>query len=237
MVGIGPGSIQRMTKEAEQVLGQVQLIVGYSVYVDLIKENFSNKEFYTTPMRQEKERCLYALEKAENGITTAVICSGDGGIYGLSGLLHELAVDFHKVEIKVIPGVTAAISGGAVLGAPIGHDFAVISLSDLLTPWEKIEKRLKAAAEGDFIVCIYNPSSHKRKDYLQKACDILLQYKPENTVCGYVRNIGRDGEEAATCSLLQLRDQQVDMFTTVYIGNIQTKEIGTKMVTPRGYEV
>jgi precorrin-3B C17-methyltransferase len=139
------------------------------------------------------------------------------------------------VDIEVVSGVTAAISGGAVLGSPMTHDFAVISLSDLLTPMEKIVKRLRCAAEGDFAIALYNPSSKKRADYLQKACDILLEYRSGDTVCGIVRNIGREGQESRVLTLDELRNTQVDMFTTVFIGNSETKNIGGKMVTPRGY--
>ena len=139
------------------------------------------------------------------------------------------------MELLLIGGVTAATGGALVLGAPLMHDFAVISLSDLLTPWEKIEKRLSFAAEADFVICLYNPPSRKRKDYLQKACDLVLKYQSPETVCGYVKNIGREGEEGHVLSLLELRDTQADMFTTVWIGNSQTKQIGGKMVTPRGY--
>jgi precorrin-3B C17-methyltransferase len=164
-----------------------------------------------------------------------MICSGDAGVYGMSGLMLEIGKEYPQVEVEVIPGVTAAIGGAAVLGAPLIHDFALISLSDLLTPWEKIEKRLLLASEADFVICLYNPSSKKRHDYLQKACDLMLQHKAPDTVCGLVWNIGREGEEAKVLSLKELRDTQVDMFTTVFIGNSQTREIDGKMVTPRGY--
>ena len=147
------------------------------------------------------------------------------------------AGDNVEVEIQVVAGVTAALSGGAVLGAPLGHDFCVISLSDLLTPWEVIEKRLRCAAWGDFCLCLYNPSSHKRADYLAKACDILLaEGKSPDTVCGWVRNIGREGQSAQVLSLKELRDAKLDMFTTVFIGSSTTQEISGRMVTPRGYE-
>lgn len=164
-----------------------------------------------------------------------MICSGDAGVYGMSGLMLEIGVDYPEVEVEVIPGVTAATGGAAVLGAPLIHDFALISLSDLLTPWEKIEKRLLLASEADFVICLYNPSSHKRKDYLQKACDLMLQHKAPETVCGLVQNIGREGETYHILTLQELRDTQVDMFTTVFVGNSMTKEINGKMVTPRGY--
>ena len=235
VVGIGPGGQDYMTFEAMQVMKDSDLIVGYGVYIDLVRPLFPEKEYLTTPMMQEVERCRMAVEAACEGQTVAMISSGDAGVYGMAGPVLELA-EGKDVEVEVVAGVTAALSGGAVLGAPLTHDFAVISLSDLLTPWEKIEKRLDAAASADFCIAIYNPSSHKRADYLQKACDILLRHKAPETVCGTVRNIGREGECCAIMTLQELRDTKVDMFTTVFIGNSQTKNIGGRMVTPRGYK-
>lgn len=237
VVGIGPGEAQKMTLEARSVLDSCQVIAGYQVYVDLIREDYQDKEYIVTGMTKEKERCHLALNAADAGKTTAVVCSGDAGVYGMAGILMELGEAYPAVEIQVIPGVSAALSGSALLGAPLGHDFAVISLSDLLTPWEKIEKRLAGAAMADFVICLYNPASRKRKDYLQRACDIIMQYQPETTVCGYARNIGREGEEYRILSLKELRGSQVDMFTTVFIGNSMTRRIGDKMVTPRGYRM
>lgn len=236
VVGIGPGNYEQMTIEAYNVLKSCDIIVGYTVYVDLVKEHFSDKEFLTTPMTREVERCELAFEKAAQGYTTAMICSGDAGVYGMSGLILEIGQRYKQVETCIIPGVTAALSGAGVLGAPLIHDFAVISLSDLLTPMEKIEKRLECAAMSDFVICLYNPSSKKRHDYLQRACDIVLQHASKDTVCGYVKNIGRAGEESVILTLKELRECNVDMFTTVFIGNSQTKEINGKMVTPRGYK-
>lgn len=235
VVGIGPGEYEQMTIRAVKALESCDVIIGYTVYVDLVREHFAGKEFLTTPMKQEVERCRMAFEKAEEGKTTAMICSGDAGVYGMSGLMLEIGQEYPDVEVECIPGVTAAIGGAAVLGAPLIHDFALISLSDLLTPWEKIEKRLLAAAAADFVICLYNPSSKKRHDYLQKACDLMMKYKSPDTICGTVSNIAREGEEAHVMTLKELRDTQVDMFTTVFIGNSQTKEINNKMVTPRGY--
>ena len=235
VVGIGPGGQDYMTFEAMQAMKDSDLIVGYGVYIDLVKPLFPEKEYLTTPMKQEVERCRMAVEAACAGRTVAMISSGDAGVYGMAGPVLELA-EGKDVEVEIVAGVTAALSGGAVLGAPLTHDFAVISLSDLLTPWEKIEKRLDAAASADFCITIYNPSSHKRADYLQKACDILLRHKAPETVCGTVRNIGREGECCAIMTLQELRDTKVDMFTTVFIGNSQTKNIGGRMVTPRGYK-
>lgn len=237
VVGIGPGSYEEMTIRAAEALKNCDTIVGYTVYVDLVRDHFPGKEFLTTPMTKEVERCELAFAQAAEGKTVAMICSGDAGVYGMSGLMLEIGERYPEIPVEVIPGVTAAVGGASVLGAPLIHDFAVISLSDLLTPWEKIEKRLSAAAEADFVICLYNPSSRKRHDYLQKACDLVLAHRPGNTVCGLVRNIGREGEEHRVLSLAELRDTQVDMFTTVFLGNSQTKEEGGRMVTPRGYRL
>lgn len=236
VVGIGPGNYEKMTIEASETLKKCDVIAGYTVYIDLVKNHFGDKEFLSTPMKREKERCVLAFEKANEGKTVAMICSGDAGVYGMAGLIYELSEQYPKTSIEVIPGTTAAISGAAVLGAPLIHDFCLISLSDLLTEWSLIEKRLDMASQGDFVICLYNPSSIKRHDYLQKACDIMLQSKSADTVCGIVRNIGREGEEMEIMDLKTLRDTKVDMFTTCFIGNSQTKVIGGKMVTPRGYK-
>lgn len=235
-VGIGPGDREFFTEEAVHALQQADVIAGYTVYVDLVKDLFPEKETFTTPMKQEIERCRWAIETAREGRSVAMVCSGDAGIYGMAGLLFELADQYGDVDIVVVSGVTAANSGAAVLGAPIGHDFCLISLSDLLTPWEVIEKRLRCAAEADFAICLYNPKSKKRADYLAKACDIMMEFKDADTVCGWVRNIGRDGQESNITTLAELKDEPIDMFTTVFIGSKTTKVIGGKMVTPRGYE-
>ena len=235
VVGIGPGSYEKMTIEAAEALRESDVIIGYTVYIDLVKKHFAGKEFMSTPMRKETERCIMAFDEASKGKTVSMICSGDAGVYGMAGLMYEVGEKYPDVELEIIPGVTAAMAGAAVLGAPLIHDFCLISLSDLLTPIEKIEKRLLAAAEGDFVVCLYNPSSKKRHDYLMKACDILMKYKSPDTICGTVENIGRDGETVKTMTLRELRDTQADMFTTVFIGNSQTKLINGNMVTPRGY--
>ena len=236
VVGIGPGDAAGMTVRAVQALQEAQVIAGYQVYVDLIRPLYLDKEYIVTPMRQETERCRLAIDAALAGKTTAMVCSGDAGVYGMSGLVLELAEDRPDIDVEVVPGVTASLSGGEVLGAPLGHDFAVISLSDLLTPWEKIEKRLECAAGGDFCIALYNPASRKRADYLQRACDILLRHANPETVCGVARNIGRDGEAYRILSLRELRDYAADMFTTVFIGNSQTRAVDGRMVTPRGYE-
>ena len=235
-VGIGPGGRDYFTEEAMQTLQAADVIAGYTVYVDLVRDLFPDKETFSTPMKQEIERCRWAIETAQSGKNVAMVCSGDAGVYGMAGLLFELADQYEGVDVQVVSGVTAAMSGAAVLGAPIGHDFCLISLSDLLTPWELIEKRLRCAGEGDFAICLYNPRSKKRADYLDKAVAILLEHKSPDTVCGWVKNIGREGQEYRIVSLRDLPGEPVDMFTTVFIGSESTRRIGNRMVTPRGYQ-
>lgn len=235
VTGIGPGSLSQMTLQAIEILKECQVIAGYTVYVDLIRPYFPHKEYVSTAMTKESDRCRMAFSEADKGKCVAMICSGDSGVYGMAGLILQLAPEYPEVSVTVVPGVTAALSGGAVLGAPLGHDFAVISLSDLLTPMDIIENRLKCAAQADFAICIYNPSSKKRAGYLKKACEILLEYREADTVCGLVRNIGREGETMEIMTLSTLYDRQTDMFTTVFVGNSLTKEIEGRMVTPRGY--
>ena len=172
VVGLGPGGADGMTLRAQKTLEKSDVIVGYTVYIDLIRAQFPEKEYLSTPMRKEVDRVRLALETAAQGRTVALVCSGDAGVYGMSGLCEELLPQYPGVELETVPGVSAVLSGAAILGAPLMHDFAVISLSDLLTPWEKIEKRLENAAAADFVICLYNPSSHKRKDYLKRACEI-----------------------------------------------------------------
>ena len=236
VVGIGPGGVVGMTQEARMALERADVLCGYTVYIELVRDLFPNKEIYTTPMRRELDRCRWALERAVEDKTVVLICSGDAGIYGMASPLLEMAADFPDVEVEIIPGVTAALSGAALLGAPLGHDFCVISLSDLLTPWEVIERRLNCAARGDFAVCLYNPSSKKRTDHLRRACDILLRYRAPDTPCGWTRNIGRKKQETRLLTLTQLREEQVDMLTTVFVGNSATEVLNDRLVTPRGYQ-
>ncbi|MCD7835505.1 MAG: precorrin-3B C(17)-methyltransferase [Lachnospiraceae bacterium] len=233
VVGIGPGDRSYLTARASEALEGAEVIAGYTVYTELIKKYYPDKEYIVTPMTKERERCVLALEAADGGRITAMVCSGDAGVYGMAGLILELACDYPKVDVEIVPGVTAALSGAALLGAPIGHDFAVISLSDILTPWEKIEKRLRMAAQGDFCIVLYNPSSRRRSGYLKRACDILLEYMSGATVCGYVRSIGREGEESRVLSLSELAETEADMFTTVFIGSMSTALMNDKMVTKR----
>ena len=236
VIGLGPGGGADLTGRARAALEGCDLIVGYTAYIELVRPDFPEKEVLSTGMRREVDRCRAAVEAALTGKNVAVVCSGDSGVYGMAGLIYEVAQEYDPIEIEVVPGITAACGGAAVLGAPLTHDFAVISLSDLLTPWEKIERRLTAAAQADFVICLYNPSSKNRPDYLQRACDILLERKNPETPCGWVRNIGREGQSARVLSLKELREAELDMFTTVFIGSSATQEIAGKMVTPRGYE-
>ena len=237
VVGLGPGGVEQMTRRAQETLAACDVIAGYNVYIDLIKDDYKDKEFLSTGMRKEVERCKLAIEEALKGKTVAMVSSGDAGVYGMAGIMYQIAADYPELEVEVIPGITAACSGAAVLGAPLISDFTLISLSDLLTPWEKIEKRLDLASQADFVICLYNPSSFKRHDYLQKACDIMLKNQRADVPAGIVRNIGREGEEYEIMTLAELRDAQVDMFSTVIIGNSQTEVINNKMVTPRGYKI
>jgi precorrin-3B C17-methyltransferase len=186
VVGLGPGGAAGMTIMARQALEQSDLICGYEKYVALVKPLFPGKAYHATGMCSEVERCRTALKQTE-GKTVSMVCSGDAGVYGMAGLIYELSDEAPGVEIEIIPGVTAAQSGAAVLGAPLMQDYAVISLSDLLVPWETIEKRLRGAAAGEFSVVLYNPASRKRKNHLARACDILLEYRSGETVCGIVR--------------------------------------------------
>ena len=232
VVGGGPAG---MTAEARQVLDRCDCIIGYTTYIGLIKEEYSHKELLDTGMTKEADRCRLVIDKAREGKTVALVSSGDAGVYGMAGIMHEVAADCDDIDVVVVAGVTAACSGAALLGAPLTHDVCLISLSDLLTPWEVIEKRLRCAAEGDFVIVLYNPASKKRADYLRKACQIIQAYRPGNTPAGVVRYIGRDGETAEITTLTQLQDMVLDMFSTVFIGNSQTKVLKGKMVTPRGY--
>ena len=235
IVGLGPGRPEGMTLEARAALDASDLLCGYSAYLELLKPLYPDKERFSTPMTQELERCRRALHEAQRGRTVALVCSGDAGVYGMASPVLELLPEYEDVEVEIVAGVTAALSGAALLGAPLGHDFCVISLSDRLTDWDVIEKRLRLAARGDFAVCLYNPASRHRSDYLKRACDILLEEKDGETVCGLAHRIGREGEHFEVLTLRQLRDAEADMFTTVFIGSSQTRAVAGRMVTPRGY--
>lgn len=235
VVGIGPGGVKGMTLEAFEALNSCEAIVGFTTYINLIRKDFVDKEFIATGMGKEKERCIMALERALDGDNVAMICSGDASVYGMAGLIYELAQDYPAVEIKTIAGVTAALSGSALLGAAAGHDFACVSLSDYMITWEKISDRLTHLALADMVMALYNTRSHKRPDGLKNACEILLKVLPEDTCCGVAVNIGREDEFYKTMTLLELKDYEADMFTTAFIGNSTTRIINGRLITPRGY--
>ncbi|MDR3160733.1 MAG: precorrin-3B C(17)-methyltransferase [Spirochaetaceae bacterium] len=235
VIGIGPGHERYLTAEAREALERAEVVAGYPLYLGLIRDLIRGKRQLSTPMRKEEVRCRMALESAAGGSVTALVCSGDAGVYGMAALVYELAPEYPEVEVVIVPGITAALSAAAILGSPLTNDFAVISLSDLLTPWDEIERRLAAVAAAGLVLCLYNPASAKRRSHLKRACDIVLRRRPEDTVCGLVRNAGREGESSRFLSLGELRDAEADMFTTVVIGNASTALIGERMVTPRGY--
>ena len=240
VIGFGPGDKGNMTETCRQRLQEADVIVGYSRYNALLKPLFPEKEYYETGMTREVDRCKTAVDFAREGKTVCVVSSGDSGVYGMAGLVFELAeADLSTEEppftVEVVAGVTAAVSGAALLGAPIGHDFTVISLSDLLTPWDLIEKRLLAAAAGDFIICLYNPGSKQRAGYMHTACEILLRILPPSRPCGIAKNIGRDEQSTTLLTLGELSELEIGMTETVFIGNSQTRNIAGYLVTPRGY--
>lgn len=236
VVGLGPGKRDQMTERAKEALEKCDVIIGYKAYVDLIREDFEGrKELVASPMKGEAARCYDALARSEAGQTVGLVSSGDPGVYGMAGIMLETANG--RTDVEIVPGMTAACTAAAILGAPLMHDFAVISLSDLLTPWELIEKRLLAAGSADFIVCIYNPSSKGRPEHLRRACALLLKNKSADTPAGWVRNAGRDGESYGVTTLDKLADEKIDMFCTVIVGNSSTRLIDGRIVTPRGYRI
>ncbi|MDY3619039.1 precorrin-3B C(17)-methyltransferase [Agathobaculum sp.] len=237
VVGIGPGGPEQMTGRALRAIETCDCVAGYPLYLSLIEPLLEGKARIETAMKQEVLRCEAARDAALSGKTVAMVSSGDAGVYGMAGLMHEVCGAYPEIEIEVVPGVTAATAGAAVLGAPLTHDFAVISLSDLLTPWEVIEKRLRCAAEADFVLCLYNPASKKRADYLRRACGIVRAFRADETPCGLVRNIGRAGETGEILTLVDLQDTPADMTTTVFIGSSRTRVVNGRLVTPRGYAV
>ncbi|TCP63489.1 precorrin-3B C(17)-methyltransferase [Heliophilum fasciatum] len=227
-----------MTVKALRVLEQCDTVVGYNTYVDLIADLLEGKEVHANGMRQEVARCLHAVELALQGRHVAVVSSGDAGVYGMAGVILEALIQrgaVKKVPVEIVPGVTAATAAAAALGAPLMHDFAVISLSDLLTPWELILKRIDHAAQSDMIIAIYNPKSQKRVQQIMEVQEHLLRYCRPDTPVGIVRNAGRAGEEKRLSTLADFTSEPIDMFTTVIIGNSQTFVHGEWLITPRGY--
>ena len=237
VVGLGPGNKDNMTFKAFNALMNSDYIVGYTNYINLIPKDITGKEIISTGMGNEKLRCEKALEKASEGFEVSLVCSGDSVIYGMASLCYELIDNYKNVMINVIPAVTAAVSGSALTGAALGNDFAVISLSNYLTKKEDTYKRLKACAEADFVMALYNPRSNKRPDCLKEACEFLLEYIEEDRVCAVSKNIGRENETYEIMTLLELKDYDADMYSTVFVGSSATTIIDGKFVTKRGYSI
>ncbi|MCT3567073.1 precorrin-3B C(17)-methyltransferase [Levilactobacillus brevis] len=236
VVGLGPGSQRLMTQEAIQIIKNTHTIVGYATYVRLIEDMLEGKELVVTGMRGEIERCQKAIDIAVTGKDVAVISSGDAGIYGMAGLLFELAgKQSQHVDIKVIPGVTASIAAAAALGAPLMNDFCHISLSDLMTPWEVITKRVDAAAAADFVICLYNPRSKGRPNNLREALNIILKYKSPDTIVGLGKDVARPKEIDKVMTIETLDETEVNMTSIVIVGNKNTYVQDGRMITPRGY--
>jgi len=234
-VGLGPGDLEYLAPRALAAIQAADTVVGYKSYLKFIQELLVGKEVVSSGMRKEVDRARIAVEMARAGKTVAIVSSGDPGVYGMAGIVIEMAGG--EVPVEVIPGITAATSAASVLGAPLMHDFVVISLSDLLTPWETILKRLEAAGSGDFVVVLYNPRSQGREAHIDTARQVLLKYRDPATPVGMVRNARRQGEDAIITTLDALAKEDVDMLTTVIIGNSQTKVMDGKMLTPRGYSI
>ena len=238
VVGFGPGGYEHMTAKCIQVIEKADVITGYTTYVNILKEYFPDKHYLATPMMQEVKRCRMAVEEAQKDQVVAMVSSGDSGIYGMAGIIYQIAEEMKAdIKIETVPGVTAASAAASVLGAPLMHDFAVISLSDLMTPLDLIRKRVDCAGQGDLIVCLYNPKSKKRTTYVEQAADILLRYRSPETPVGIVRNAGRKDESSQITTLEHLKDAEIDMFSVVIIGNSQTYVSNERMITPRGYSV
>lgn len=229
-----------MTPKAAAAIDEAEIIVGYNTYIALIRDRIAGKPVVGNGMRQEVERCQKAVDLAAEGRSVAVISSGDPGVYGMAGLVLELVQKLpedKRPACEIIPGLTAANTSAAALGAPLMHDYAVISLSDLMTPWEQIKKRARLAAKGDFVIAIYNPKSRGRADYLNQIRDIVLEFRSPETPVGIVRKAGRPGMNWTVSTLEKLPEEDVDMQSTVIIGNSNTYVSGGFMITPRGYKL
>lgn len=238
VVGIGPGGRSHMTQRALEALEASEVIVGYSLYIELLGDLVAGKEVVSTGMTREVERCRAAVDQALSGRTVSVVSTGDPGVYGMAGLVLGLLAEADpevRIPIEVVPGISAVHAAASRLGAPLMTDYAVVSLSDLLTPWEAIVRRLEAAASADFVVALYNPRSRKRVRHLEEACEILLRHRPADTPAGIVRHALRRGEEVFLTTLAQVPAGPVDMMSTVIVGNRSTRRLGGWIVTPRGY--
>ncbi|AHM57612.1 cobalt-precorrin 3 C17-methyltransferase CbiH (plasmid) [Peptoclostridium acidaminophilum DSM 3953] len=237
VVGIGPGGREHMTGAAIEAIGRSDAVIGYKTYIELIEDMLLDKEILGYGMKREVERCRAALELAEKGRTVALVSSGDCGVYGMAGIMLEIAAESGcESDIEIVPGVPAANSAAACLGAPLMHDYATISLSDLLTDWSAIEKRLDCAAQADFVICLYNPRSHGRREHIEKARNIIMKHRAEGTPVGIVRSAMREGQFATVTTLGEMLSHDIDMLTTVIIGNSKTYASELGIITPRGYK-
>jgi precorrin-3B C17-methyltransferase len=239
VVGLGPGGLGDLTLRAKNALEEADSVVGYTRYVALVGALIEGKEVFSTGMTHEVERCEKAISLAREGKSVAVVSSGDSGIYGMAGLIFELLSGDTSVEVEVIPGVPAFVAAASLLGAPLMHDFASISLSDLLTDWDLIEARLDAAAKADFVMALYNPKSSKRVEGLGRALDIIGRHRPGSTPVGIVRNASRKDEEVIMTTLKETPSfaEKIDMLTILIIGNSSTYSSLGRMITPRGYRL
>ncbi len=237
VIGTGPGLEDYMSLRAIEAVKDSDIIIGYKTYINQIKGLLKDKEVYSAGMKKEIDRCKKALEYALQGKKVGLVSGGDAGVYGMAGIMQEIALEHSKkVQIEVIPGITAANAAAASLGAPIMHDYTVISLSDLLTEWSLIEKRLECAGQGDFVIALYNPKSNGRREHIQKARDILLEYKDKNIPVGIVRNAKREKEEIEITTLEKMCESEINMSTMIIIGNSKTYVANGRMITPRGYK-
>ena len=234
VIGIGPGKKEDMTYRAYEALGNSDVIIGYKTYIDLVKEYFGDKELISSPMKKEVDRCMEVVEIAKSGKTVSLISSGDAGVYGMAGIMLEVAPE--DMEIEIIPGITAGNAAAAIAGAPLMHDYATISLSDLLTDWDLIKKRVDLASQGDFVITLYNPKSHGRTTQIVEAQEIMRKYKSDETPVAIVRNAGREDESSVVTTLGEMLNHEIDMLTLVIIGNSKTFIKNGKMITPRGYK-
>ena len=235
-IGIGPGNRDFLTPQASKALQNADIIVGYSYYIELIKEITEGKETIATGMKKEQDRVNKAFEMAQKNYNVAVISSGDSGVYGMAALLWETKMNNNiDIDIEVIPGISAMFVAAARFGAPLGHDFCSVSLSNLLTPWDHIEKRINAAAQGDFVTAVYNPSSKGRFWQLMRFKELFLEYRSPETPVGIAKNAGREDEKLMVTKLKNIDTSMVDMFSIIIVGNSQTKCSRDKLITPRGY--
>lgn len=236
VVGIGPGNMEDISIRAYNTLKNVDIIAGYITYVDLVKDEFSEKEFYVSGMKKEIDRCEKVLELAKEGKKVALISSGDAGIYGMAGIMIEVALG-SGIEVEIISGITSSVAGASLVGAPLMHDQAIISLSDLLTDWEVITKRIDRASDGDFVISLYNPKSKGRTEQIVEAREIMLKYKAATTPVALLRHVGREDENYTLTTLEDMLNHEIDMFTVVIVGNSKTYVKDGKMITPRGYHL